>query len=413
MAGDRLRLSVQLLDVKGNAAIWATSIDERVGEFAALEQALSEQLIEALVPRISSSELAVYSKRGTDSPEAFEHYLRGRYHFSLMSEENLAKSFLKFHEAIAVDPKYAHPYCGIANYYNWLGVIGVLPPSECFRPAIDAARRAVQLEPNLSEAHASLGFSLHAGIFDWIRSEAHFQRAIELNPGNANAYLWYSTFLFMAGNFDRGFEYAYKAAALDPLSPYSHYNIGSGLYYARRFKEAEAQHQKVVDEFPEYGLGYYGLGKLHRYLGKTDLAIGDNRRAGELLPGTTLVRISTAEALAANGQRDEAMAVIEELKELTTKRFVSPYMRSLIYTFLDDKEKVIELLQESLTAGEAWLCCAPVEARFEKVFDDDRFQAVLTAINHPLRKPSIGVVSNAQATRTLSDLTTVMFDDTF
>ena len=413
MAGDRLRLSVQLLDVKANAAIWATSIDERVGEFAALEQALSEQLIEALVPRISSSDLAGYSRRGTESAEAFEHYLRGRYHFSLMSEENLAKSFVKFHEAIAVDPKYAHPYCGIANYYNWLGVIGVLPPSECFRPAIDAAQSAVQLEPNLSEAHASLGFSLHVGLFDWERSDAHFQRAIELNPGNANAYLWYSTFLFMAGNFERGFEYAYKAAALDPLSPYSHYNIASGLYYARRFKEAEAQHQKVVDEFPEYGLGYYGLGKIHRYLGKTELAIEDNRRAGEMLPGSTLVHISTAEAFAAAGKVDEALSVIEELQDLTTKRFVSPYMRSLIYTFLGDNEKVIELLQESLKAGEAWLCCLPVEARFEKLFDDDRFQAVLTAVNHPLQKPARNAGVNGNTTRTFGDLTTVLLDEPF
>jgi TolB-like protein/Tfp pilus assembly protein PilF len=410
LAGDRLRLSVQLLDVKGNAAIWATSIDEKTGDLFSLEETLSSQLIEALVPRISSSDLAHYLRRGTEEPDAFEDYIRGRYHFGLMTEEHLAKSFLLFHKAIAADPNYAHAYCGIANYYNWLGVIGVLPPADCFPPAIEAAKKAVELDPTLSEAHASLGFSMHVGIFDWEKPELHFKKAIELNPNNANACLWYSTFLFMAGRFETGFEYAYKAAELDRLSPYSHYNIGAGLYYARRFKEAEAQHQKVVDEFPDYGLGYYGLARIYRYLGKSDLAIETNNRAAELLDNSTLVQISTAESLAADGNLDETAEKLTELAELAKKRFVSPYMLSLVYSFLNDQEMVLNLLERSLELGEAWLCCAPVEARFESLFDSDRFQSILKAVNHPMTQPQKMLSSASQNTGSFSDRTTVLID---
>ena len=406
---DKLRLSVQLLDVKNNAAVWATSIDEKTGELFALEQALSSQLIEVLVPRLSSADLSRYSSRGTDSPEAFENYLRGRYHFSSMTEEGLARSFVLFHQAIAADPDYAYAYCGIANYYNWLGVIGVLPPLDCFVPALEAAKTAVRLDENLSEANASLGFSMHVGEFEWDNAEKHFQRAIELNPNNANAFLWYSTFLFMAGRFEKGFEYAEKAVALDPLTPYSHYNIGSGLYYARRFDEAEIQHQRVVDEFPEYGLGYYGLSKLHRYLGKTELATEENERAFELLDGSTIVRISRAECFAANGQVDRAEEILAELSELSKQRFVSPYMLALVRTFMGDMEAVLDELERSLDAREAWLCCAPVEARFENIFTHPRFQRILDEVNHPLGISKSGVSdSESSSTRGFSDLTTIL-----
>ena len=408
---DKLRLSVQLLDVKGNAAVWATSIDARTGDLFAIEEALSTQLIEVLVPRLSTADFAKYIRRGTDSPEAFENYLRGRYHFSLMTEEGLARSFLLFHQAIAADPEYAHAYCGIANYYNWLGVIGVLPPEDCFVPALEAARTAVKLDESLSEAHASLGFSVHVGEFEWINSEKHFQRAIELNANNANAFLWYSTFLFMAGRFEKGFEYAEKAATLDPLSPYSHYNLGSGLYYARRFEEAEVQHQKVVDEFPEYGLGQYGLSKIHRYLGKFDLAMTENEQAFEALGGGTLVQISRAECLAAIGDTDAAISALADLKELEQKRFVSPYMLALAKTFLGDMDAVLDELERSLEVHEAWLCCAPVEARFEKLFTHPRFQRILEAINHPLRSAKGKKIdSKLSATHGFSDLTTILIE---
>jgi tetratricopeptide (TPR) repeat protein len=328
-----------------------------------------------------------------------------------MTEEHLAKSFVLFHRAIAADPNYAHAYCGIANYYNWLGVIGVLPPSECFRPALEAAQTAVDLDPELSEAHASLGFSLHVGIFDWKTAEVHFQRALELNRNNTNAYLWYSTFLFMSGRFEQGFEYAIRATELDPLSPYSHYNIGSGLYYARRFREAREQHQKVVDEFPEYGMGYYGLGKLERYLGDTELASETNAKAFELLDGATLVQISTAESLAAEGRIDEAYARLRELEEASKRRFVSPYMLAMVYSFLGDDEKILELLESSLELHEAWLCCAPVEARFERVFHHERFQSILRAINHPLADQIPAGPQVGEITREFGDLTTMLIDD--
>ena len=135
-SGERLRVTVQLLDVAQNSTVWATSIDETISDFFSLEDTLSTKVIEALLPQLTGGELEEFQKRGTESAEAFEHYLRGRYYFNSGTEEGFAKAFVSFHSAIAADPNYAHAYAGIANYYSWLGIYGVLPPQECFQPAI-------------------------------------------------------------------------------------------------------------------------------------------------------------------------------------------------------------------------------------------------------------------------------------
>jgi tetratricopeptide (TPR) repeat protein len=208
--------------------VWATSIDETLSDVLTLEDTLSNKVIEVLLPQLTGGELEEFAKRGTDVPEAFEHYLRGRYHFNTFTEEGFAKAFVSFHSAIAADPEYALAYTGIADYYNWLGILGVLPPQECFQPAIQAATKAIEIDDGLSEGHASLGFGLHAGNYEWSKAEHHLRRAMELNPSNANAFVWYSIVLFTEGRFDEGLDFAKRGVEIDPLTPFNHHNRGLG-----------------------------------------------------------------------------------------------------------------------------------------------------------------------------------------
>ncbi len=375
-AGDRLRVTVQLLNVKENAAVWAATIDEVIADVFALEDTLSKKLIEVLLPQLTGSELEEYSKRSTESPEAFEHYIRGRYYFNTFTEEGLAKAFVSFHRAIAADPDYAHAYSGIADYYNWLGIIGVLPPDECFPHAIEAASKAVGLDVELSEAHASLGFALHAGNHDWTNAERHLRRAIELNPGNANAYVWYSIVLYTEGRFTDGLEFARRSVDLDPLAAFNHHNIGWGLYYARRFDEAAAQYKKVTSDFPDYGFGYYGLSKIHRLTGETSDAVSESIKATQLMDGSIFSRLAEAESLAADDRRDDALALVAELERTSETRFVSPYQLSLVYCFLKDKEKAIECLKRAAGLKEPWLNWIGVEPVFDVLRGDARLDSI-------------------------------------
>lgn len=406
-ARDRLRLTVQLLNVRDNAAIWATSIDEKIADVFTLEDTLSRKLIEVLLPQLTGSELAEYSKRGTESPEAFEHYLRGRYYFNSFTEEGLAKAFVAFHQAIAADPTYAHAYSGIADYYNWLGIIGVLPPQECFQPAIDAASKAVELDSTLSEAHASLGFSLHAGNHDWEKAEFHLRRAIELNPSNANAYVWYSIVLCTEGRFTDALEFARRSVELDPLTPFNHHNVGWVLYFARRYDEGITHYKQLDNDFPDYSFTHYGLSKIYRMTGRTEDALLESEKTRRLMDDSVFALLAEAECLAADGQKERAAEKIEYLESLAVERYVSPYQMSLIYCFLNDPEKALDLLEKAAAIKEAWLNWLGVEPAFDPIRNDDRFNEISSKFGYRgfLESSMTGVRRTADPARPSFDRT--------
>ncbi len=373
-ANDRLRVSVQLLNVADNAAVWAATVDETIAEVLTLEDTLANKLIEVLLPQLTGSEREDFAKRGTDVPEAFEHYLRGRYHFNSFTEDGLAKAFVCFHKALAADENYALAYTGLADYYNWLGIIGVLPPVECFTPAIAAATRAVEIDDELSEGHASLGFSLHAGSYDWASAEKHLLKALHLNPNNANAYVWYSIVLYTEGRFNEGLHCARRSIELDPLTPFNYHNLGWGLYFARRYEEAIVQYREVIAKFPTYSFGHFGLGKILRKVGDTKTAIHENALALELGGDSIFLRLADAECYAADGQPEASKKIISDVP---VDRYVSSYQLALIFCYLGDKESAIEHLRISLENKEPWLNWIGVEPVFDIIRDDDRFEEIL------------------------------------
>ncbi len=412
-AKNRLRVTVQLLNVAENAAIWATSIDEILSDVFTLEDSLANRVVEVLLPQLTGTELQEFANRGTQDPEAFEHYLRGRYHFNSLTEEGLAKAFVCFHQAIAADPGYSHAYSGIADYYNWLGMLGVLAPQECYVPAIEAATKAVELDPELSEANASLGLSLHAGDRDWSKAEHHLQRAIELNPGNANAYVWYSIVLYTEGRFEEGLEIARRGLDLDPLTPFNHHNIAWGLYYARRYDEAAARYEQIIADYPNYSFGYYGLSKVLRLTGETRRAIELNKKVRELMGDSVFSLLSEAECYAADGQADAARERLDILAKLSLDRYVSPYQLSLAYSFLGDLEKVIACLNNALEIKEAWLNWIGVDPALDLVRGDPRFEAILdsTGFRMAHKSHSAGGTGLSERHPGVHDLTTILIAD--
>ncbi len=420
-AANRLRVSVQLLDVKRNSAVWATSIDETVGDLLALEDSISSKVIDGLVPQLTGSELARLARRGTEVNEAFEHYIRGRYHFSTFTEDGLAKAFLSFHNAIAADPNYAAAYSGLADYYNWLGIIGVLPPQECFQPAIIAAGKAVELDPDLSEAHASLGFSLHAGNYDWEGAERHLQKAIHLNPANASAFVWQAIVLYTKGRFDEGLGYARRGVDLDPLAPFNHHNVGWGLYFARRFDEAISQYRRVTRDFPDYAFGFYGLSKVHRAVGDTDAALYENAKALQLMGDSIFGRLAHVECLAAAGSTGEAREQLSALIELGAERYVSPYQIALAYAYLsksggpEDSQKALQHLKAAFEVKDAWLNYLGIEPAFDGLRDSQEYADLIEKVGYAdlLGKRSSGrdAETGPMIHSSLHDRTTLVVDE--
>jgi serine/threonine protein kinase/tetratricopeptide (TPR) repeat protein len=381
--GERIRITLQLLDVHHGTNAWAQQFDERFTDVLSLEDAMTAQVAEALVPHLTGEERRQLKKHGTDDPEAFEAYLRGRYHLNTFTEEGFAKAMMAYYQAISIDPHYALPYAGIADYYNWLGVYGVLPPHECYRAAIDAATKAIELNSELSEAYAALGFAVLVGDYDWARGEEACRRAIELNPNNAQAHVWYSLQLTMEGRFEEGISHAKRGIELDPQTPFNAHNLGWCLYFARRFDESIEQYRRVTAAHPLYPLAHYGLSWTQRYLGEHQEALSEAKRSVELSNESPMIMFLQGQTQAAAGLRQEAEEVVARLTALAPERHISFYNVALIHYFLGDREKAIECLERGYADHDAWLVWLGVEPAFDALRDDSRFKALLQKTNNP------------------------------
>jgi eukaryotic-like serine/threonine-protein kinase len=382
--GGRIRISLQLLEIRDGNVVWAGKFDEQAGDMLDLEDSISAQVGEALVPQLSGSEREKLARRPTDNPAAFEAYLRGRYHFNTTTEEGFAKAITAYMQAVELDPNYALAFAGIADYYNWLGVYGVLPAQECFQAAKNYALRAIDLNEGLSEAHAALGFAVVAGDYDWARGERACRRALELNSHNAQAHVWFSLQLFMEARFDEGEYHARRGIELDPLTPFNSYNLGWVLYFARRYEDSVRQYEKTLAENPLYGIAYYGMSWTLRKIGRFEEALNASRRAVELSGEDSLFNlVQYCQTLAAAGKRAEAEQVLAQLLNAAKERFVSPYHLAIVYCFLNDKEKTLEYLERSYAEREAWLVWTGVEPIFDEIRADERFQSILQRINYP------------------------------
>jgi Tol biopolymer transport system component/serine/threonine protein kinase/tetratricopeptide (TPR) repeat protein len=382
-ASDRIRITVQLLNVYEGTTMWAGQFDEKFTDVLSLEDAISAQVAQALVPQLTGDEREQLAKRGTDNAEAFEVYLRGRYHWNTFNEEGFAKAITCYYRAIALDPDYAAAYTGIADYYNWIGIYGVMPPAECSAAAKEAGSRALELDETLPDAHTAFGFAVHTHDLNWESPIAHYERALELNPHHAASYLWHGTQLVMEGDFDEGLPLVRRALELDPLTLFNQHMLAFCLYYARRYDESLSIYREVVETAPTHGLGYFGYSWTLSQLGRHDEAIDAAVKAIELSGPSPFITATLAYAYAAAGRMQEARHVLGELEELSAKRYVSPYYRAIAYCTLGDYEQAFTLLEQSFNDREAWVVWLGVQPQFDPLRPDARYDELLRRTKNP------------------------------
>lgn len=375
-AGETLRVTVQLLRISEEAICWAGQFDEKLTDVLQLEDSMSEQIAGALVPQLTADERRRLAKRGTDNPEAFEAYLRGRHHLNSLTEDGYARALADYERAILLDPSYALAHTGVADYYYFLAAYGVMPPGRCLAASEAAARRAVEIDPVLSEAHAALGFAL-SGRFKWAEGERHFRRALELNPNSSLAHLRYGSQLSQRGSFEESIRHARRSIELDPVTPVCQFGLGWGLYFARRFDECLEQFRGMSAAHPLNPSSYYGLAWVARHVGLHDEALGAMKRAEELSNGSLLMTAMRGQAYAAAGMRREAEGVLAKLAALPAGSYFVPYHVALIHHFLGGKEETLRALEDAFEQRDLWLVWAGVEPAFDNLRSDARFRRLL------------------------------------
>jgi serine/threonine protein kinase/tetratricopeptide (TPR) repeat protein len=382
-AGERIRVTVQLLDVWSGTAVWAGQFDEDFHDVLSLEDAITAQVAEAIVPHLTGDERRRLAKRSTNNPEAHEAYMRGRHYWSTFTEEGLAKALICYNQAVAHAPDYALAYAGIADYYNWLGVFAVLPFADTSAAAIEAALKAVTLDDTLAEAYAALGFATIMHDFDWESAERHLRRAVELNPNYVTGRLWYSYFLGMSGRFDEALTQVRQALEVAPLTPIAHQALSWTYYHARRYEESVATGRNLVANEPKYGLAHVFLSQPLWHTGKYEEAIAAALKGVEILGRSPYSLSWLASAYAAADEREQAQAILDEIQQMSAKRYVSPYLVAMVYSNLDDGERAFEELERALAIRDGRLVWLGVDPQFDPIRDHPRFDELLRRTNNP------------------------------
>jgi TolB-like protein/Flp pilus assembly protein TadD len=390
---DQVRVSVQLIKAANETHLWAEVYDRKLTDIFAVESEIAKTIADTLQAKLTGSEQQVIAARPTENTEAHQLYLKGRFFWNKRTGNDLKKSIDYFQQALAADPNYAPAYAGIADAYVLLPGYTAGAPRDCYPKATAAAKKSLELDQNLAEAHTTLALALWYYDFDFSQANKEFQRAIELNPNYATGRQQYGNNTLSAlGRFDDAIVEGKRAVELDPLSLVINSDLGMNYHYARRYDEAITQLRKTLEMDPGYYHAHVDLGQVLAAKRAFDEAIAEYQKARALNDDPFVLGL-LGHAYASSGNRTEALKILDQLKEQSKQRYVSAYSFALVYLGLGDKEQALRWLEQSYQdrAGTdvGWIRVDPLldplrgdpsfEALAEKIVPGTEFKAA-TAI---------------------------------
>ena len=380
-ANDQVRVNVQLINALTDAHLWAETYDRKLTDIFAVESEISKTIADTLQAKLTGSEKISIAKVPTANTEAYELYLKGRFFWNKRTGADLKRAIDYFNQAIAKDPNYALAYAGLADSYTLLSVFSAASPQDSIPQARVAAKKALELDNTLAEAHASSGRILSGYDYDFERAIAEFERAIQLNPNYATSYHWISNGPLTArGEFDRAITEGKRAVELDPLSMIDNADLGQIYFYARRYDEAISQVGKAIEIDPHSYLAHYYLGQIYQLQGHLTEAIAEYQKAVELDDDPQALAF-LGQAQARIGQRDEAQEILSRMTEEAKSRYVSAYSFALMFIALGDKERAIDALERAYREGAANdIITIRVDPMLEDLHGDPRFEALAEKI---------------------------------
>jgi Tol biopolymer transport system component/TolB-like protein/Tfp pilus assembly protein PilF len=382
-AGDRVRVTVQLIRVSDSMPIWGAKFDESFTDIFAVEDSISELVAQALVPRLTGEERALLLKRETDNPDAYQAYLKARYYWNRFTDEDFGKALELLKEAIRLDPGYAMAYVGLADWFNWSAIYGMGSPRDFFPQAKEAAQKAIELDDTLADAHAALGFTVLCYEWDWAGADRIFERALELNPHSDSVHHWYSYLLASEGRFDEAIAEIKLTQELNPLSLMNKSMTGYNYYQARRYDLAEQELRKIFELDRNFGNAYLVLGMVLERKGFYDEAIEAMRKSLELMPGSIVPLWALGHCLGVAGRESEARQVLAELEDHSQEHYASPYYFALIHAGLGDMDRAMEWLEKACDARECWLIWLGTEPKLDPLRVDPRFNKLMERAGTP------------------------------
>jgi len=383
--GGRIRIAVQLIETRSESQLWAEQYERDAKDLLTLQRDIAEAIARQITTSlgIARANVTADARRHSSSAEAYEHYLRGRYHWLQDTTDGLQKAMEHFRRAIELDPFYALAYSGLADTYTLIGSYGILPMSEAYPLGRAAALKALEIDDTIGEAHNSLAAITSDFYWEWADAERHFKRAIDLGPNYDTAYRFYSSYLAWMGRHEEALGFAVRARDLDPVSPHAWHNLGVVHYFARRYDDAITQFREALDLDPTFGGAHVMLGRVYVAKGLPDRAVKELERAKGLLGPRPDVITPTAYVLARAGRRREALATLGELQRISKPRDPSPFRIAYVHIGLRDKDRAFEWLQQAVEARDWQMGMLKVEPAFDDLRSDPRFAALVERLGLP------------------------------
>jgi tetratricopeptide (TPR) repeat protein len=384
--GDQIILSLELVDVKTENAIWSEQYNRKQTGLVSLQSEIARDVSSKLKLKLSGTDEQKLNKVYTTSPEAYQLYLKGRFYWNKLTPEDVQKSLDFYQQAIDKDPAFALAYVGISDAYMLLGIpdvmLGVLPPQESIQKARAAAEKALEIDPTLAEAYASRAHVKWKEL-DWAGAETDFKHSIELNGNYPNAHRFYAIYLASMGRADEGFSEVKRAEELEPLSVSVQAHVAYILYLNRSYDDAMAAGKKAVELDGAAPIAHQRLGSVYEQKGMFPEAIAEFQKA---VTGSNRVQLavgSLAHAYALAGNRAEAEKLLAELKERSGSTYVSWYLIAEIYVALGEKEEAFKSLEKAYAEHSIDLVLAKVDPRLDPLRDDPRFDEMIKKLKLP------------------------------
>lgn len=380
-SADTLRVSLQLLDIEKNTTVWAGQFDEKFTDILALEDAISGHVVEALVTQITGEHRVELGKRGTDNPEAYEAYLKGRFYWNQFSSNSLSKAFKWFQRAVDLDPNYALAHVGVADFYIWANIYGLVPTLRGSKLAKESIQRALDIDDKLGEAYATYGL-LKQNEFDWSEGERLHLRSIELNPNYHHSYEWYSACLVGSGRIEEGLKMIERCEELDPLSLRTKTLVAWTKYQAGKTDEALSKANEIIDLDGNYPQGHLQKGNILIELGRPEEAIREIEKGMELMSESALTKYYLCFALAAADRLKEARKIVEEMR--SSPNYVKPMFLGLACLAAGEIDDAFAALSKAVDECDPWLVWFGTEPKLAPFRSDKRYAELLKRTKNPI-----------------------------
>jgi adenylate cyclase len=379
-AGEKLRVTAQLINVSDGYHLWSKDYDGDVKDILNFQSNVAEQVVQALQVKLGGDEKRILTKKPTENPEAHRLYLLGRYEFAKYTQTGWNNAIRYYEEALRLDPEFALAYCGLADNYAYMGSV-VMPEKEAIAKEKEFAQKALELDPELAEAHMSLALALVAA-FDWRNGLKEFDRALELNPNLAFAYELQAWTVNGLGRFDEAIAKTRKAVELDPLNPFFQMSLSFYLYWARQYDDAIAQARKTLEMDPNSAISHVLLGLSFLKKGDTAGAIAELQKSKAPDPGAWYQGF-LGYAYAVSGERVKAEVALRELEQLAKQQYVSPTAFATIYLGLGNKEKCLDWLEKAYEERDSACWYLKIDQIYDSVRNEPRFQALVQKVFGP------------------------------